>query len=80
MRRGQPESPLYPRKRTLAAEERLGLKKQTLDVRFTPKSGPNSTLRWMSAYDPKRTLMAAVSALLRNRAGTTVATGTTKKG
>ena len=28
------------------------------DVRFAPVSGPNSTLRWMSAYDPKRTLVA----------------------
>ncbi len=26
------------------------------NVRFAPNSGPNSTLRWMSAFDPKRTL------------------------
>ncbi len=37
------------------AQERVGLKKRTLGVRLTPESGPNSTLRWMSAYDPKAT-------------------------
>ncbi len=38
------------------AQERLGLKKRTLDVRFAPKSGHKWLWRGMSAFDPKRTL------------------------
>ncbi len=34
------------------APNRSGLKKQTLDVGFTPNSGHKPTLRWMSAFDP----------------------------
>ncbi len=39
------------------AQKRIGLKKQTLDVCFTPKSGHKCPGRGMSAYDPKRTLV-----------------------
>ncbi len=38
------------------AQERRGLKKQTFDVRFAPKSGRQWVWRGMSAFDPKRTL------------------------
>ncbi len=38
------------------AQERVGLKKRTLDVRFAPNSGRNWVTEFMSAYDPKRTL------------------------
>ncbi len=55
MRRGVPERPLYPRKRTLVAQERFGPNKRTLDVRFTPESGHKWLWRWMSASDPTRT-------------------------
>ncbi len=34
------------------AQERLGLKKRTLDVRLTPESGRNWVTEFMSAYDP----------------------------
>ncbi len=33
------------------AQERVGLKKQTLDVCFAPKSGHKWLWRWMSAFD-----------------------------
>ncbi len=56
MRRDSTESPLYPRKQTFAAQEHFGLKKRTLDVRFTPNSGHKWLCRGMSAYDPKRKL------------------------
>ncbi len=39
------------------APERVGLKKRTLDVCLTPDSGRRWVGRWMSAYDPKRTLL-----------------------
>ncbi len=32
-------------------QERVGLKKQTLDVRFAPDSGRKWLWRWMSAYE-----------------------------
>ncbi len=38
-------------------QERVGLKKQTLDVRFAPNSGHKWLWCRMSAFDPKRTLM-----------------------
>ncbi len=38
------------------AQERVGLKKRTLDVRFAPESRHKWLWRGMSAYDPKRTL------------------------
>ena len=41
-----------PESRHSEAEERFGLKKRTLDVRFTPKSGRNWVAEFMSAYDP----------------------------
>ena len=44
-----------PPKQTLSAENIIGPEKRTLNVRLTPVSGPNSTIRWMSAYYPKRT-------------------------
>jgi hypothetical protein len=34
----------------------LGLKKRTFNVCFAPRSGHKWVGRWMSAYDPKRTL------------------------
>ncbi len=37
-------------------QERLGHKKRTLDVCFTPESGRKWVTVFMSAYDPKRTL------------------------
>ena len=37
-------------------QKRLALNKQTLDVRFAPKSGHKWLWHGMSAYDPKRTL------------------------
>ncbi len=40
------------------AQERFGLKKRTFDVRLAPNSGHKWVLRRMSAYDPKRTLLA----------------------
>ncbi len=47
-----------PESRHSEAQERVGLEKRTLDVRLAPESGPNSTLRGMSAFDPKRTFAA----------------------
>jgi len=46
-------------------------------VRFTPKNGPNSTLRWISAPDPKRKLMVlgVCKSLMANRVVTIVGTG-----
>ncbi len=38
-------------------QERFGLKKRTLNVRFTPNSGHKWLWRGMSAFDPKRTLV-----------------------
>ncbi len=38
------------------AQERLGFKKQTLDVRLSPNSGRKSVRRWESAIDPTETL------------------------
>ncbi len=35
----------WPRKQTLEAQERFGLKKRTLDVRLAPESGPSTELR-----------------------------------
>ncbi len=55
IQRGSPERPLYPRKQTLVAQERLDLKKRTLDVRFTPESGRKWVTEFMSAFNPKRT-------------------------
>ncbi len=55
IQRAARERPLYPQKRTSSAQERLGLKKQTFNVRFAPRSGHNCPGRWMSASDPKRT-------------------------
>ncbi len=37
------------------AQERVGLKKRTLDVRLTPKSGRIWVTEFMPAYDPTRT-------------------------
>ncbi len=42
------------------AQERLGLKKRTSDVRFAPNSGRKWLCRGMSAYDPKQTKFGAV--------------------
>ncbi len=58
MRRGAPERPLYPRKRTSSAQERFGLKKRTSNVRLTHNSGLNRVWRGMSAYNPQRTFVA----------------------
>ncbi len=44
-----------PKSRHSEAQERVGLKKRTLDVCFTPESGHKWLGRGMSAYDPKRT-------------------------
>ncbi len=41
------------------AQERFGLKKRTLDVRFAPGSGRNLVGGEMSAYDPFRTWCGA---------------------
>ncbi len=41
-----------PESRHSDAQERFGLKKQTLDVRFTPNSGRKWVTEFMSAYDP----------------------------
>ncbi len=38
------------------AQERVGLKKQTLDVCLPPDSGRKWLWHWMSAFDPKATL------------------------
>ncbi len=46
-----------PESRHLDEQERAGLKKRTLDVRFTPESGRNWVIGSMSAYDPKRTIV-----------------------
>ncbi len=40
-----PESPLFPRKRTSARQERFGLKKRTLNVCLTPNSVPKGKTR-----------------------------------
>ncbi len=40
------------------AQERVGLKKRTSNVRSTPKSGRKWLWRGMSAFDPKRTCPA----------------------
>ena len=40
------------------AQERLRLRKRTLDVRLTPNSRHKWVTEFMSAYDPKRTLAA----------------------
>ncbi len=38
------------------AQERFGPGKRTPNVRLAPNSGRPTGFRWMSAYDPKRTL------------------------
>ncbi len=38
------------------APNRSGLKKRTFNVCFAPESGHKWLCRWMSAFDPKRTL------------------------
>ncbi len=45
-------SPLYPSKQTLPAENWIGPRKRTFNVRLTPRSGRSHDLRWTSAYDP----------------------------
>jgi hypothetical protein len=55
MRGGEPESPLYPRKQTLAAENYIAPRKRTSDVRFAPKSGRKWLWCGMSAFDPQAT-------------------------
>ncbi len=40
------------------AQERLGLKKRTSNVRLAPNSRHKWVYGWMSAFDPKRTLAA----------------------
>jgi len=39
------------------AQERFGLKKRTLNVCFIPNSGHKWVAKFMSAFDPKRTLV-----------------------
>ncbi len=51
------------------ARERVGLKKQTSNVRYYPESGRNWVWRWMSAYDPKRTLRRGPNAKPETKAG-----------
>ena len=62
-----PESPLFPRKRTSSAQERFGLKKRTLDVCLTPDTGRKWVAVFLSANDPKRTLMLLGTDLKKRR-------------
>ncbi len=49
---GSSRTSALPPKQTLVAQERVELKKRTLDVRFTPNSGHKWVIEFMSAYDP----------------------------
>ncbi len=51
------------------AQERFGLKKRTFNVCLTPESGRKWLWRWMSAYDPKRTLRRGPNAKPETKAG-----------
>ncbi len=51
------------------AQERVGLKKQTFNVRLAPNSGHKGLWRWMSAYDPKRTLATTEHGWVVGRGG-----------
>ncbi len=51
------------------AQERVGLKKRTFNVRFTPESRRKWLGRWMSAYDPKPTMVVRYTENLQARRG-----------